>query len=147
MNRLLRHALESLLLVLTAVLFGAGCDCQKKPEPPTVTERVESGFTLTLVQNADPGAMSCTLSKGQRPGEDHVRWVNQTAGPVTITFTVAWPFLEPDNARTITVAAGATSEYFTLDPSKANGAYDYQTTPTLAASGPGHGEPTIGAGD
>src|SRR5262245_25168130 len=147
MNRLLRHALESLLLVLTAVLFGAGCDCQKKPEPTTVTERVESGFTLTLAQNVDPNALSCTLSKGQRPGEDHVRWVNQTAGPVTITFATAWPFLEPDNGRTITVAAGATTEYFTLDKNKPNATYDYQTTPTLVNTGTGHGEPTISGGD
>ena len=146
MNRLLRHVVESLLLVLTAVLFGAGCDCQKKTEPVTVTERVESGFTLTLVQNADPHEMSCTLSKGQSPGQDHVRWVNQTAGPVTITFTTVWPFLEPDNGKTITVPAGASSEFFTLDPSKPNGAYDYQTTPTLVKPDTGHGEPSISVG-
>lgn len=150
MNRAMRHMLGALGLSAVLILLGAGCGGQSKvgsgttPPPP---ERVEKGFTLILIDKADPHALSCTLSKGQKKDEDHVRWYNQTSGPVTITFKVGWPFMESNTAMSFTVAAGKFSEYFTLNPDTPNTAYDYDTNPTLVDPGTGHGEPTISVGD
>ena len=144
MNRFIRRMIEVLALAIAMAVFLAGCGCQKDV---TEVPKEEKGFTLALVQNTTGTALSCTLSKGQKKDEDHVRWVNQTTGPVEIKFTTRWPFLEENPSMTFTVPAGTSSPYYTLDTSKDSGAYDYTTNPTLVGSGGGHGEPTISVGD
>ena len=136
---------RSYLSIATVLLFlVAGCG-RKSKEEPTSTEvaKQEKGFTLVLVSNTTGAALSCTLSKGVKKDEDHVRWLNQTNGPVTIQFTSLTPFLERE--MSFVVPPQGFSPYYSLDTNAANGGYDYTTTPSLVPGGPT--QPTISVGD
>lgn len=136
---LTRWSILTIASMLSFMVAGCGGGGAKvEPPPPEVKEH---GFTLVLVATATGASLSCTLSKGLKKDEDHVRWLNQTTGPVTIQFTSLSPFLEPE--LSFTVPAGQFSPYYTLDPSKANGAYDYTTNPPLPG---GPTQPDISVG-
>jgi hypothetical protein len=149
-NRWWTVALSASLLLAMCVL---GCSPSKNDtQTPQIVEK-EKGVTLILIENTTDAALSCTLSKGDKKDEDHVRWFNQTQAsvPVTITFTVKWPFLEPE--QPIVVEAGQFSPYFTVNAKKvggvdqgaANGPYPYSTSPKLNTGAPDG--PTISVGD
>jgi hypothetical protein len=136
------------MLVPVGLMFAlslVGCGGSKKDETTVVTNEIEKekGFTLALVAGATGASLSCTLSKGMKKDEDHVRWFNQTTGPVTIQFTSLTPFLETETS--FVVPAGKFSPYYSLDTDKGKAGYDYTTTPALVSGGPT--QPTISVGD
>ena len=126
---------------LAIAMVGSGCQPKKddNPAPPQIVEK-EKGLTIVLVNPTTSAALSFSLSKGNKKDLDHVRWLNQTTAPVTITLKVTSPFLEPD--MSFTIAPNAFSPYYTLDTGKAAGAYPYKTTPVLYTGG-GPGDPDI----
>jgi len=77
-------------------------------------------------------------------GPDHIRWSNPTSVDRKIHFTVDWPFME--TSGDITVAPGAKSPWFTLDPAKVSGGgepFPYQVSPPLATPTDGPDEPEV----
>lgn len=149
----------SFAFALILALFASGCgqkqDTNGADQNTTTTEtpRSEKGVTLVLKQNVTGAELSCTLSKGAKPDEDHVRWQNKTADPVTLTF-VNWPFLE--GQAPIVVEAGQYSPYFSVNAKKgpsnedqgaANAPYTYTLNPDLVGTGHGPDVPTVTAED
>lgn len=137
-----------LAVLATAMLLGAvGCNAKKKASPEasiTPPQKVEQGCTILIVLSAhpNPNPPDCVLSKGTRPNEDHVRWLNRSGTNLTIHFRSAWPFLGPQSD--IVVADGTQSPWFTLNPATPTGPYTYGIAPPVSDPG-APGDPSISA--
>ena len=134
-------------IALGILATGGGCT----PSTPTTSTSTpsptpvptEMGVTVRLVQlkGCDPEKPELKASTDV----NHIRWSNETTADRKVHFTADWPFMETNGD--ITVAAGAKSAWFTLDPAKVSGGgkpFPYQVTPTLAKDpGEGPDEPSI----
>lgn len=134
-------------VVLAVACLGAIVACQKQAPPTPVADRgPEKGQTVILepmgTPKPNPKVHECHLSHDNKPDEDHVRWRNDTGGPVTIHFKAGWPFLETQ--EDIKIAAGALSAYFSLDPAK-NGSFEYEVNPPIEDQSGGPGDPSVSA--
>jgi hypothetical protein len=142
-----RHWPIAIFCSLLALVFVWGCGGGGKQPPSDATAvspatKHESGATIVINTDTDPTKnpfpRTCTLSHGNKPDEDHVRWQNLSGKKVTITFA-AWPFMEPK--QDIVIDAGAYSAYYSLDMSLKMGPYTYESDLPFPSGGPG--EPTI----
>ena len=129
-------------LASVVALLAAPLGCTKEPEPPptVASTPTELGVTVNLTKVRGPEPLSAKLSVS---GGNHVRWINQSGAASTITFTTTWPFKEAQHV--ITLAAGDTSEWFSLDSYAARTAHFYHVSPPPDSIPPD--EPDITSGN
>lgn len=133
------------LAILVAGCPGGGGGGGSSPTPtptPTAPASTESGVTVKLVEHTgtDPEHPELHASTDA----NHIRWSNVTAVDRKIHFSVDWPFMEASGD--ITVAPGAMSAWYTLDPAKVSGggkSFPYTVSPTLVLPTDGPDAPEI----
>jgi len=136
------RALVSAAFAAVLALPLIGCP---KTTPGVVSGGPEQGIVIDVQAGGkpNPNPFHPTLSKKSKPFQDHIRWHNLSGTPITVHFTVGWPFM--GSQQDIDIPVDGYSAWFTVDQNASNTGYPYHITGVPTDGGGGPGDPDVSA--